>query len=359
MRKTALFPALLFFLSSYALADQVALKNGDHLSGTIVKSDGKALVLHTDYAGDVTLKMDAVQSIQSGEVLHVELQDGRTAAGEVSTTDGKLEVAAKSGGNVEAPISSVKTLRNDAEETAYEKTLHPGLLQDWKTGLNVGFALTGGNSQTTNLSLGFIGTRQTLHDKLGLYANSVYATSSVTTTTATVPPTTVKTTTTNANTEAGGLRYDHDLNPKLFGFVAADFFADQLQGLNLRSVFGGGAGYHVIKSDSTTLDFLGGVNYDHESYDTLSRNLVALTIGEELMHKLGKSTTLNQKLYFFPDLNSTGDYRGTFDFGTVTKLNKVLGWQMTFSDIYVTNPPAGKKQNDVIFTTGLNLTFGQ
>jgi len=36
-----------------------------------------------------------------------------------------------------------------------------------------------------------------------------------------------------------------------------------------------------------------------------------------------------------------------------------LGWQLTFSDIYVTNPPLGKKQNDVIFTTGLNVTLGQ
>ena len=37
------------------LADQVSLKNGDRLTGTIVKSDGKTLVLHTDYAGDVNL----------------------------------------------------------------------------------------------------------------------------------------------------------------------------------------------------------------------------------------------------------------------------------------------------------------
>src|SRR5437762_10171887 len=121
-----------------------------------------------------------------------------------------------------------------------------------------------------------------------------------------------------------GCVYDHDVTKNIFGFVAADFFADALQGLNLRSVFDGGAGLHAIKNDRTTLDVLGGLNYTHESYTVLSRNLVALTLGEELMHKLGKSTTLNEKLYFFPDLNSAGDYRGTFDFGTITKLNRVL-----------------------------------
>jgi hypothetical protein len=75
------------------------------------------------------------------------------------------------------------------------------------------------------------------------------------------------------------------------------------------------------------------------------------------MHKLGKSTVLNERLYFFPDLSSAGDFRGTYDFTTVTKMNKWLGWQNAFSDVYVTNPPAGKKQNDLIFTTGLNVSF--
>jgi putative salt-induced outer membrane protein YdiY len=132
-----------------------------------------------------------------------------------------------------------------------------------------GFFPHRGNSQTTNLALGFLGTRQTLNDKLGVYANSVYATNNAV---GAVPSTT-------ANTAAGGFRYDHDLTPRVFGFGAADFYADALQGLNLRSVFGGGAGYHAIKKDTTTLDFLGGLNYTHESYTTLSRNLIALTLG--------------------------------------------------------------------------------
>jgi putative salt-induced outer membrane protein YdiY len=346
---TILVVAVLFLLHFPALADQVGLKNGDRLSGTIVKSDSKVLVLHTDYAGDISLKWDAIQTIQSSEQLHIELQDGKSAVGSVTTEDDELEITTKTGSTVEAPKSSMKTLRDDAEQSAYEKTLRPGLLQDWKAGLNIGFALTGGNSQTENLSLSFTGIRQTLHDKLGLYANSVYATNNAP---GAVPATT-------ANTIGGGLRYDHNLSPRVFGFGASDFFSDALQTLNLRSVFGGGVGFHAIKKDATTLDLLGGVNYTHESYASLSRSFAALTTGEELMHKLGKSTVLNERLYLFPDLNSAGDYRGTFDLATITKMNKWLGWQTSFSDVYVTNPPVGKKQNDVIFTTGLNVSFGQ
>jgi putative salt-induced outer membrane protein len=215
--------------------------------------------------------------------------------------------------------------------------------------LNVGFALTGGNSETKNLSVGFLAARQTLRDKLSAYANSVYASNDAA---GAIPSTT-------ANAAGGGLRYDHDLRGNVFGFAAADFFADALQSLNLRSVFGGGAGYHAIKNDNTTLDLLAGLNYTHESYTGLTRNFAALTLGEELMHKLGKSTVLNERLAFFPDLNDLGEYRGTFNFGTTTKMNKWLGWQNSFSDIYVTNPPRGKKQNDILLTTGLSVTFGQ
>lgn len=334
--------------SRIVLADQVSLKNGDRLTGTIGKSDGKTLVLHTDYAGDLSLKWDAVEGIQSAEPLHIELQNGKTVSGPVTTSDGKLEIATKSG-NVESSTAEVKTLRNEAEETVYEKTLHPGLLQGWTSGLNVGFALTRGNSASKNLSLAFVATRQTLNDKLGLYANSVYATNDAP---GAVPSTT-------ANAAGGGARYDHDLTKKIFGFVAADFFADALQDLNLRSVFGGGAGYHVVKSDTTTLDLLAGLNYTRESYTTFSRNFAALTLGQEFMHKLGKSTVLNEKAFIFPDLNNTGEYRATVDFSTVTKISKRLGWQNAFSNIYVTNPPPGKKNNDVILTTGLNVSFGQ
>lgn len=348
MRQLVLIVSLFVLLPLPALADQVTLKNGDRLSGTIVKSDGKVLSLHTDYADDLTIKWDAVQGIESSTPLHVELPDGKTAVGTVRTSDGQLQIATSSG-TVEAPVSGVKSVRNETEEVAYEKTVHPGLLQGWKTGVNVGFALTRGNSQTKNLSLAFLGTRQTMKDKLGLYANSVYAANDAP---GAVPSTT-------ANTAGGGLRYDHDISKRLFGFVAADFFSDALQGLNLRSVFGGGLGFHAIKNEQTTLDFLGGVDYTHESYTTLSRNLPELTLGEEFMHKLGKSTVLNERLMLYPDLKSSGDFRGTFDFGTVTKMNKWLGWQNTVSDIYVTNPPLGKRQNDLILTTGLSVTFGQ
>jgi putative salt-induced outer membrane protein len=358
------FAALVVFigLASAAFADQITLKNGDHLTGTVVKSDGKTLVLHTEFAGDVTVQFAAITQITTDKALHVALKNGQTVVGPITSSDGNLEVAGKTGTPVEAPKDSVVAIRNDADQIAYEKALHPNLLEGWNGGANVGFSLTRGNSQTENLSLAFTAARATSTDKLSLYTNAVYGTNQLAT-----PSTT-------ANTESGGIRYDRNFSPKLFGFVSADFSSNALQDLNLRSVGSVGLGYHAVKSDRTTLDFLAGGNFTNENYtetivtdDTtvppttasvkVIHNYGALTLGEELTHKLGKSSLLTEKLYFYPNLTETGQYRGTFDLGFVTKISKWLGWQNAFSDIYVSNPPEGTKQNDVVLTTGLNFTF--
>jgi putative salt-induced outer membrane protein YdiY len=326
-----LFPISLF-------ADQIVLKNGDRLTGTIEKSDAKSLIMKTEFAGEVTVDWSAVQEITSSQKLHVSLSDGKTVSGTVTTTDGNLAVATADAGTVTEPKASVAKIFGEAEEAAYEKSLHPGLLEGWQGGANVGFGLTRGNSQTKNLALAFTADRKGWNDKLSLYTNSIYATNDA-------PGATPATT---ANSVQGGIRYDHDLTPRIFAYVGADFQTDALQTLDLRSVFGGGLGWHAIKNTRTTLDLLGGANYTREKYTALpSRSFAAISVGEELTHKLGMNTLLTEKLYFFPNLNDTSEYRATFNFGTVTKISKWLGWQNAFGDIYVTNPPAGAKQNDI------------
>ena len=354
----------LFGLTSISFADQVTLKNGDRLTGTVVKSDGKTLVLHTDAADDITIKLDAIQDIKTDADLHVTVKSGKTAVGPVSTSDGKIEVATKTSGTVEAAKEDVTLIRNEAEQQAYEKSLHPGLLHGWEGGANVGFSVARGNSETENLSLAFNADHPTLHDKITLYASSVNTTNNLAT------PSTV------ASLTQGGFRYDRDIASRVFVFGAADYMANVLQFLDLRQVYSGGFGLHAIKSDNTVLDFLGGLNYTHETYSNgtllvpgtptsppvyasygITHRFVALTLGEQLTQKLGKSTVVTQTLGFFPDLQKTGEYRFTFNAGSVTKINKWLGWQNQFGDIYVTNPPLTAKKNDVILTTGLNISF--
>ena len=360
MRKPFVVVALLF-MTILALADQVTLKNGDRLTGSIAKSDGKELVINTDYAGEVTVKFDAIQAITSAGDLNVSLSGGKTVVGSVTTSGDNVIVATGTAGSVEAPKASVTTLRSPAEQAAYEKSLHPGFAEGWNGGVNVGFAVTRGNSETKNLNIAFAATRKGSRDKLSLYTNSVYATNDLSTAS---PHTT-------ANAIGGGARYESNFTPRMFGFVNGDFYHDSLQNLDLRSLFGGGLGLHAVKSDATTFDLLAGGNYTHENYSSfvlppippgttvpaVTHNLGGLTLGDDFMHKLGKTTVFTQNWFFYPNLSQTGEYRTTFNLGLVTKINRWLGWQNSFGDIYVSNPPTGKRKNDLLLSTGLNFSF--
>ena len=381
--------ALILQLAIPALADTVVLKNGDRLTGSIAKSDGKTLVLKTDYAGDLTIKFDAIQSLTSTADMNVTL-GGKTAVGPVSTTGDQLVIATKAAGSVEAPMASLSVMRSPAEEAAYQKSLHPGWSEGWNGGANLGFAITAGNSETKNLNIAFNATRAGQRDKLTLYENTVYAVSSK----LNRQPISPSQTTANAN--GGGIRYDRDFLPHVFGFGSAEFFANALQDLDLRTIVSGGMGYHAIKNPATTLDLLAGLSWTHENFSGVlnpnpppscetgtepscfyspSDSAASLTLGDNFMHKLGKSTVLTQSFLIYPGLSSTKivlpnnlsenvhEYRFALNLGTVTKLNKWLGWQNSFADVFVSNPPtvpAGTpriERNDIQLSTGLNISF--
>jgi putative salt-induced outer membrane protein len=336
-----------------ASADTVVLKNGDHLTGTVETSDGKNVTLKTDFAGEIQIQWSAIAEIKTDKPIFVVMPDKSTVSGIVTTEGSNIIVHPVSGPPVQLAVSQVTVVRGADQETAYEKSLHPGILEAWKGGINLGFALARGNSETTNLTTGFTADRKTTNDEITAYFSSLYSTNDKTGGG------------TIANSIVGGIKYDRNITKRVFAFGSGDFTHDELQGLNIRAIYSGGLGYHLINNPNTTLDVLGGINYTHETYSgpvmpgfSSDRNLVGVTFGESGMHKFGKSTTATEVFYFYPDLSNTGQYRFSFDAASVTQISKWFGWQIGLSDRYVSNPPIfGTKPNDIIFTTGVNFSF--
>jgi putative salt-induced outer membrane protein len=357
MAQCALLFAILT-IASNARADTIILDNGDRLTGTIVKSDGKELVLMADKAGSVadktgsiTVPWSAVRQITSTAPLYVVTSQGTTVGGAV-TTEGSDVVVTPSGGPPQRiPLANVTALRSQSEETAYERSLHPGVLESWQIDSSLGFALARGNSKTTNLAVGFNAVRATMHDKLTAYMDSIYASSGL----VVAPGVTAGVT---ANDIRGGAMYQHDVSARAFVYGSGDFEYNELQFLDLRSIWGAGAGYHVIKRMDTTLDLFAGANYTKESYSTgIRRNLAALTIGDLFRHQIGKNTSINETLVVYPELSHLGEYRLALDISLATKINTWLGWQSTLSDRYISDPIPATVNNDFIFSTGFNFTF--
>jgi hypothetical protein len=353
----ALLSAILT-IACIARAETVTLDNGDRLTGTIVKADGKELVLMadkagstTDKTGSITVPWSAVRQITSTALLYVVTSQGTTVGGAVTTEGSELVVTPSSGPPQRIPLANVTTLRSQSEETAYERSLHPGVLESWQINSSLGFALARGNSRTTNLAIGFNAVRATMHDKLTAYMDSIYASSGL----VVAPGVTAGVT---ANDIRGGAMYQHDVFARAFVYGSGDFEYNELQFLNLRSIWGAGAGYHVIKQMDTTLDLFAGANYTRETYSTgIRRNIAALTVGDLFHHQVGKNTSINEAADVYPELSHLGQYRFALDISLATKIKTWLGWQSTFSDRYISDPIPGTVSNDLIFSTGLNFTF--
>ena len=62
-KELALFVGVVAGLLSSAVADQIVMKDGDRLSGTILKSDGKTLILKTTYAGEINVQWNEIQGM--------------------------------------------------------------------------------------------------------------------------------------------------------------------------------------------------------------------------------------------------------------------------------------------------------
>ncbi|MCZ2146166.1 MAG: DUF481 domain-containing protein [Bryobacterales bacterium] len=342
-------------LSSLVLAamgtlygDQIVMKNGDRVTGTIVKKDGKNLVIKTDQFGVVTTSWDQVESIKAEKPLSVVLEDGKTVQGALAVTEGKAEVAGKES-KVDVPATRITTIRDADEQKAFERLQNPGWGDLWAGAASIGFAGTSGNARTLTFTTGLNAARVTNTDKTSIYFNAIKASALVNGRAAGT-----------AQAVRGGLSYDHNVSPRLFLNAFNDYEYDKFQNLDLRFVIGGGLGFHALKSERGTLDLLAGADFNRSSFSTpLIRKSAEFYWGNEYSLKMTAATSLVQSFRMFNDLTNTGDYRVNFDIGAVTKISKWLTWNLSLSDRYLNNPAPGRKTNDFLYTTGLGFTFAR
>jgi putative salt-induced outer membrane protein YdiY len=335
---------LILFFATALRADVVVMTNGDRFTGTVVKLEDGKLTLKPDYSDPVALAWDKVASITTTQAIVLSLATRNLMVTSIERTSDGMVVTAASGKET-LPVADVKVLRSPADQQTYEASLHPNWTRPWAGAVNVSFALARGNSQLATFGTGLNLARQTRSDKTTLYLSTLYSRNAGVTT---------------ANTTAGGTRYDHNLNPKTFVFVTGDFSSNGLQNLDLRSIIGGGFGWHAIATPKQTLDVLGGLVWTHEKYSPSPTNsFAALDIGEQYSSKFGAASVFTEQATFYPDLQKSGNYQFAFDSTLGTKIWKVLSWQTTFSDRYTSFPPAGTKKNDLILTTGLGITLNR
>lgn len=334
-------------------ADQIVMKNGDRVTGSVIKKDAKSVTVKSDNFGVVTLDWANVTSITVDKPINVVLGDGKAVQGTIATAGDKVEVTS-SGVKQSVPPADIAVLRDDAEQKNYVRMLKPGFADLWVISGNIGLAGTTGNAKTASFSIPVSLARISNSSKTTAYFNYIRASADV-----------AGVSTATAQAVRGGWAYNRNLKPRLFATVFNDYEYDKFQSLDLRAVIGGGLGYIAWKSDRGRLDLLGGADFNHEKFDparpklAFTRNSAELYWGDDFNYKLSSRASLNQSYRMFNNLSNSGEYRQNFDAGLGVKLAKSLTWNVSFSDHFLSNPAPGRLKNDVLYTTGLGFTLAK
>lgn len=229
----------------------------------------------------------------------------------------------------------------------------------WHGDFQAGLSLAAGNTNNQSVNFSFDTVYERPEDKLTLAGNYVETRTRE-----------EEARITSLQWRLGG-RYDRNLSERDFGFVGEELSHDNDLGLNLRSVLSAGRGRHVFKDGESSFDVYSGLSWREDYYSgdgvevdgelRTRQTVFEIMFGEESTHRISDTVRLRQKFVFFPgrldDLNR--GQRATLDAGLIVSLNKTLSLSMKLQGRYDRETPAGSKDYDLLFFTGLSFKLGQ
>jgi len=215
--------------------------------------------------------------------------------------------------------------------------------------VDLGYAQARGNAQTNTINSAARVLRTTSRDSINAYFLSLFSKNQNNGQSVLA-----------ANSIRGGIKYDLNLTPRMYTFASSDLEFDEFQRLDLRFVPAGGLGFHWVKNKNTIWDLFGGGSLNREFFNNgLNRTSGEILAGNELAHKFAGMFTLSEKLVFYNNITSSGNYRMNADVAFAAAIKKWLSYQVTASNRYLSNPLAGRKTNDLVVTTGVRLVFAR
>jgi len=227
-------PALLLLCAGLTRADQLTMRNGDHLSGTVVNKAGDWLLFDTPYAGQLKVKWSEVKTLSSDQPVTVLLDDDRLLQAQ--------------------RFAAVPD--HDALATTRVSHINPppelsGQGYSFRGRTNAGLNRTAGNTDTSTYHLDAEGVFRTRGYRVTLGA--IY----------------------NAASDSGvqsisnatlSAKYDRFLNPKWYVYGHTRLHRDRFKDLRLRSELGLGVGHQFVDRPDRRLSLEAGLTRVAEDY---------------------------------------------------------------------------------------------
>lgn len=233
----AMLLALPILLGKSVWADTVVLKNGDRLSGEIDSISGGRLLLRTEYAGDVPIWLDAIESVTSAEEFRLRLRGGGHLEGRFGVENAIQHLL---GDEVSQPVELVAVASAGRRGDALA-----GLASGWSTRSDLSASRSSGNSDTEAVN---VLVRSTLNLDWSAHDWTLLL----------------------SREEAEGVRskeqldfdygYKRFFSGNWFALGNAEYYRDELKDIDLRFTLGGGFGYQVWQDSFGALSLGAGVS---------------------------------------------------------------------------------------------------
>jgi hypothetical protein len=356
-----------------AAPDVIFFTNGDQLTGKLLREIDGSVTFHSDIAGDVTVTWDKIKSIKSGQQFAVIQQgqhvtrktpNGAIAQGAVQVEDDQVKVTAPAGGpSKDIPVKNTQYVIDQA--TFNKEVLgKPSFFSGWSGALTGGATLV----EATQNSRDFTGSaalvraipsvtwldpsERTLLDFSAAYGSITQ-------------PGTLGTKTNIIHFDA---EQDWYVSPRFYFLVDAAFDHNYSQGMSLQQLYGGGAGYTLIKDPKQELDLKFDIHYERQQYFVApgivapapvapSKNLIGADFGDTYMLKLPHGLVFNQTAVITPAFNQTNAYSALATAGLTFPVYKRLGFTVGTLDDFLNDPAIGSKKNSFQFTAGVTYTL--
>ncbi len=339
-RRSALKRALYFSLwtagwlalGHYGLRAEIVvlhLRDGDRVTGTVLREDTNQVVLATSWTEELRIPLSAIErreSVTNG------VAPAKDAHPKPATTNA---------------VAEVKPTPPPVKPAPPPKPPKP---KHWKGNLNFGtdtqFGASDNQLFTGRLKLTYAQPYKSNPKKFFRnvfdYAVDYGSTEGVK----------------SADRMYGSVKTDFDVGRRVFIYNLAGVGYDNVRKISLEYEAGPGVGYHLFTRTNFVLNVEGGVNYQvqRRSGSPDVENFY-FRLADDLTWKITPRVTFVKKAEFFPRIEDLGEFRVRLEASLSYGLWQNLALKLSVLDLYDTDPASGVEHNELRIRSLLEFTF--
>ncbi len=346
------------------IRDVLEFINGEKLIGKLERSTGSTVTFRSDMAGVITVEWSKIKTLRSGRPFAVIVKDakvrrregpGRIPLGSISMTDQTLVVDPGAGRAVEKiPVAkSARVIDGDTFQKAVLRS--PGPLTAWKGSITGGASLVEATQHSETWNAGINLVRAIPVETWLDSRNRTSVDFSISSGLLKQPGTPrLKTDLFHAAAE-----HDKYFTQHFYAFGQIAYDHNYSQGLDLQQNYGGGIGWTVVKTASSTFDLKTSMTYLNQQFQEQAQNqdLVGSTFAQTMNRRFPRGITFTEQLSITPTWNNLSAYAAAGTATLTVPVYKRLSFAVGTVDTFLDNPPPGFQKNSFQLSTGLTYTL--